>query len=134
MLDDQTVPVELNRLEIGVGEIALRQSNLQGMSLEDVKVTLEHASSGDVQWSDSGTGFTTLDTTLLLDWKLVLKDGDVGPSAQQRLEHVKFDLGFYLGDDGRLVADLTGGKEGSLGSSAEVGEMKNLAFDIHATK
>lgn len=126
--------VSLDGFEIEVGHVALPQENLQGMYLKDIKVRVEKPTLAPVQESESGTRFTTIETTLVVDCKLVTQLGDTVPLATLRFEGVKFDLGIYQNADGRKVVDMFGGKEGSLGEWAGLGELDNLIFDIHAVE
>lgn len=133
-LSESDSTLHLDELQIVIDDIVLNkdEATLKDTVLHGMSVKLKKPIDAPLQQSESGTRFTSIDVDLLVDWSLKTSDGAIVPLAQQEVNGVKLNLGIYTDDEGRLVADINGGKEGTIWEWASLTTLDNLQFDIHA--
>jgi hypothetical protein len=129
--------IEIDALRIDLDDMIVlgEDPHLDGLGLRDVHVTLAEPVAAVVEWSLEGdAGFASLQVDLLLDWTLVTPSGATLELATQRLTAVDVELDVYAAADGRLVAALHGGKQGVVWEWAGLVELRDLSFDLRATR
>lgn len=128
--------LRLSELSIDVGEMKFYgEEPLGTLVLQDIKVRLEEPVSAPAHFNaDRTAGSASAKLDLLLDWKMVTQQGKVVPLATQQLKDAHVDLGVHVDEQGRLVAEFAGGKQGTVLAWSQLVELEDLAFDIRAQR
>lgn len=124
-------------LEVQLADVRIPPGELgpNAVQLTDVWLRLGTQLDASPFWSGDGrAAWAAGDADLLLDWSLVLSNGDAWPLATQKIEEMDFTVGIVLGDDGMVQAEVATSRAGQVHQIAGLVTFSDLSVVVDAVE
>jgi hypothetical protein len=131
--DDGWLVVE--DLEIHLDDVVIPQTGAKPMVLTNVELRLGTQLWLEPEWTGDGSAARgTAKADLLLDWGLVLDDGDVWPLATQKLGNQTFVVGVEQLADGSVIAQVDTTARGTVDQVNGLFTLQDLDVSVDAVE
>lgn len=127
--------VLLEQLEVELADVVLSEQEFppHGLWLSGLRLSADRSVAGDVAWSeDEQAGALAVELDLLLDWGVVLSDGELHPLATQTVRGVRFEVD--IGRSGPVGVSMALGAfaEGVVWRWSSLVEVSDLGMELVA--